>query len=286
MMCSGNKRTASCLRSVWWLALGLLLGGGMARAADEIDATSAAEPTATATTASLTPNSTHGGAVDPFIGLNRGFWWFNYEVLDKPVLRPVVHSYVDWVPRPVRDGVGNFANNFEEPSSFVNNLLIAEFSSAGATLFRFTLNSTVGLLGFIDVADKLGVSRRPMSMSTVLGKAQVEQGPYFMLPAYGPTTLRGLVGSTVDTLYFPWSVMSWPLTWTVRGMDALTGRSRVIDQEPILDNSLDPYQNAKDFYLQHEEAKVRGEPGKQEVYTGDSRSNEADLDQYLNEIDN
>lgn len=283
MTCNGCKPAGVRLRLLWVLALGLWLGGGTAWAAEENSA-SPASSDSQPTYAHTTPNSVHGGTTDPFIGINRGFWWFNYEVLDKPVLRPVVHSYVDWVPEPVRDGVGNFANNFEEPSSFVNNLLLAEFSSAGATLFRFTVNSTVGLLGFIDVAGHLGVERRPMSMSTVLGKAHMEQGPYFMLPLYGPTTLRGLIGRTVDTLYFPWSVMSWPLTWTVRGMDGLTSRTKVIDQEPILDNALDPYQNAKDFYLQHEQAKVFRELGQKEPYAGGS-GNETGLEDYLDEID-
>lgn len=281
---NGCKPAGVRLRPLWLLALGLWLGGGAARASENAGATPEPADSQPAYAYS-TPNAVHGGTVDPFIGINRGFWWFNYEVLDKPVLRPVVHWYVDWVPEPVRDGVGNFANNFEEPSSFVNNLLLAEFSSAGATLFRFTVNSTAGLLGVIDVAEHLGVSRRPMSMSTVLGKANMEQGPYFMLPLYGPATLRGLIGSTVDTLYFPWSVMTWPLTLTVKGMDGVTSRSKVIDQEPILDNSLDPYQNAKDFYLQHEEAKVQGQLGKQEPYAGGT-GNEAGLEEYLDEIDN
>lgn len=64
-----------------------------------------------------------GSAVDPYEPVNRLSWDLNYSYLDRYALRPVVHGYVAWVPQPVRNGVGNFTENFNEANYFVNNLL-------------------------------------------------------------------------------------------------------------------------------------------------------------------
>ncbi len=222
------------------------------------------------------------GSSDPFEPANRIGWSLNYEYLDRYAFRPVVHGYVDWIPAPIRDGVGNFVDNFDEPNNTVNNLLVGRVADSGRSILRFVLNTTLGLLGTVDVADGMGLSRRSMSMSTVLGKATVEQGPYFMVPVYGPTTLRNMIGDTVDGLYFPYGDMSFAMRathWVISGLDS---RSRLVDQEAVLDNSLDPYLSSKDFYLQYEEAKVQEgrAPGK-----SSAAPNDAELERYMDEID-
>ena len=63
-----------------------------------------------------------GGSTDSFPTFNRAMWWFNYDIMDKNVLRPVVHGYVKWVPTPFRTGVSNFVDNLEEPNNIVNNI--------------------------------------------------------------------------------------------------------------------------------------------------------------------
>jgi phospholipid-binding lipoprotein MlaA len=228
-----------------------------------------------------------GGAVDTFETINRASWKLNYEYLDRYALRPVVHSYVAWVPQPVRNGVGNFTENFNEANYFINNLLVGRPADSGVSVLRFALNSTVGLLGFVDVAQDMGIERRSMNMSTVLGKATVTQGPYFMIPVYGPTTMRTLVGDTVDGLYFPYASLGWGPRIGLWAVDGLSKRAKLVDQEALLDNALDPYVSAKDFYLQYEEAKVQeGRPQASHSEAERSQSGEdQNLDQYLNEID-
>ena len=108
-----------------------------------------------------------GGAVDPYESINRLSWELNYSYLDRYALRPVVHSYVEWVPQPVRNGVGNFTENFNEANYFVNNLLVGRVVDSGTSVLRFAVNSTFGLFGFVDVAQDMGLERRAMSMSTV-----------------------------------------------------------------------------------------------------------------------
>lgn len=228
-----------------------------------------------------------GGAVDPYETLNRASWKLNYDYLDRYALRPVVHGYVAWVPLPVRNGVGNFTENVNEANYFVNNLLVGRVEDSGVSVLRFALNSTVGLLGFVDVAQDMGIERRAMSMSTVLGKATMEQGPYFMVPVYGPTTMRTAIGDTVDGLYFPYASMGWGTRIGLWAVDGLSKRARVVDQEAVLDNALDPYLSAKDFYLQYEEAKVQdGRPAASHSATEQAQDGaDGDLDQYLDEID-
>ena len=226
-----------------------------------------------------------GGARDPYESINRGTWSLNYDYLDHYALRPAVHAYVRWVPSPVRTGIGNVTSNINEANYFVNNLLIGRVADSGASVFRFAVNSTVGLLGFFDVAHHMGVDQRPMSMSTVLGKAQMEQGAYIMVPLMGPTTMRGLIGSTIDSLYFPYANLSLGTRLGIAAVDGFSKRARVINQEAVLDNSLDPYVSAKDFYLQYEENKVQNGAKKQATPASKPESSDEALHQYMDEID-
>lgn len=227
-----------------------------------------------------------GGSTDSFPTFNRAMWWFNYDIMDKHVLRPVVHGYVNWVPTPFRTGVSNFVDNLEEPNNMVNNMLLGEAKHSGASLARFSLNSTVGVLGLFDIATDMGIERHRMSMSTVLGKAKVTQGPYFMIPLAGPMTLRSGIGQVVDNLYWPYSYMSSSVTIAKFALTGLDARSKVIDQESIIDNALDPYVTTRDFYLQYEEAKVQGKSAA-DLGTGQNSDPAADaeVEKYLNEID-
>lgn len=241
-------------------------------------------PSTSTETARNAAGTEPGGASDPFEKANRLGWKLNYDYLDRYALRPVVHSYVKWVPQPVQNGVGNFTQNLHEANYTVNNLLVGRVSDAGTSVLRFALNSTVGLLGLVDVASDMGIQRKTMELKTVMGKATMEQGPYFMIPLYGPTTLRGAIGDTLDGLYYPYANMSWSYRlglWMLSGLDA---RAKVVDQESVLDNAFDPYVSAKDFYLQYEEAKVQDGKklsGSKAKKTDDDK----DLEHYIDEID-
>ena len=226
-----------------------------------------------------------GGSTDSFPTFNRAMWWFNYDILDKNVLRPVVHSYVEWVPAPFRTGVSNFVANLDEPNNTVNNLLLGEFKHSGASLARFSLNSTVGMLGLFDIATDMGIERREMSMSTVLGRAKMTQGPYFMIPVAGPMTVRSGIGQLVDNLYWPYSYMTTPVTLAKFAISGLDARSKVIDQESIIDNAFDPYITTRDFYLQYQEAKVQGKKAAAMGSKSDAET-DAEVEKYLDEIDN
>lgn len=217
-----------------------------------------------------------GHAIDTLEVPNRYMWYLNYDILDMYILRPVAHGYA-YLPQGVQNSVGNFFNNLDEINNIPNNLLVGEFAASGSSLIRLAINSTIGILGFFDVASQFGIEHRPMNMATVLGKGKVEQGPFMMIPAYGPTTARDLHGDIIDGL--PWYAVSWPITATKFVVRGIHDRAQLIDQEPVLDNSIDPYIFTRDAYLMYDENKVNP------VQEGEVTDTDDFDDEFLDEID-
>ncbi len=228
--------------------------------------------------------STASDPKDPFEGANRAMWAVNYDVLEPYVARPVVHAYADYVPESVKTGIENLVENFNEPSSLVNHLISGDVKGAGTNLGRFTLNTTVGLLGIFDVAKQLGMERNNLELATVLGRMHIGEGAYVMVPVYGPTTTRELVGDTIDVLYFPYTLLTFPLKVAHWALDGVGTRAKLIDQEPIIDNALDPYSLTKGFYLQYNQSKVDGKAFKPDAQPAKGKE-EVNLDDYMDEID-
>jgi len=216
---------------------------------------------------------------DPFEGFNRAMWDLNYNVLDRHIYRPVAHGYRDYVPVPVKSGLNNLVLNLEEPSSLVNNTLQGKWGWAANAGGRFTINSTLGLLGLFDVADMMGMPRKQDDFNEVLGDYGVPNGPYLMAPVFGPYVTRELASDWVDGLYFPLSELTMWQSVVKWGLKSLHARAAAIDQERLLDNALDPYTFVKDAYLQHLDYKV---------YDGNVPSNQDDdelLDEYMQELE-
>ncbi|GIU46089.1 VacJ family lipoprotein [Shewanella algidipiscicola] len=256
-----------------WSALSLLLlGAPLAAQTPQEDEASAKE---SATEVSIIYNDDR----DPFESFNRAMWDFNYLYLDRYLYRPVAHGYNDYLPRPVKTGVNNFVQNFEEPSSLVNNALQGKWGWAANAGGRFTINTTLGLLGIVDVADMMGLPRKQDEFSEVLGYYGVPNGPYFMAPFLGPYVTRELASDWVDGLYFPLSELTMWQSLAKWGLKNLHRRASAIDQERLVDNALDPYAFVKEAYFQHLDYKV---------YDGDvpvSTDDDELLDEYMKELD-
>ncbi|KDM93089.1 ABC transporter [Photobacterium galatheae] len=225
-----------------------------------------------------TPEST---AYDPFEGFNRAMWTVNYEYLDPYFLRPVSLAYVDYVPSPLRTGLRNFLSNLEEPANMLNSFLMQNPEKAVDHFNRFWINSIFGLGGLIDIASAADISPPgQQSFPDTLGYYGVGNGPYFMIPAYGPVTLREGAGDWVDKLYFPLNLLTF---WQSAGKWALEGmenRAKLVAQEPMLNNSPDPYVFTRDAYIQYKNFRAGGE-----AVESDQPVNEDYLDDYLDEID-
>jgi phospholipid-binding lipoprotein MlaA len=218
---------------------------------------------------------------DPLESLNRTMWDFNYEILDEYILRPTALAYVDYMPQIARIGLLNMADNLEEPSNSLNNLLQGKLDGTFISLGRFLLNSTVGLLGLIDVASEIGLEPREEAFGEVLGKWGLDTGPYLMLPALGPSDVRSSVGDFVDSSYSPIDGLNFYFSFLRMGIKALEGRASVIQQEQTLNSSADPYAFVKSAYFQNLEFKVKD--GKVEK-TEEEAALEDDIDAFLDDL--
>ncbi len=223
-----------------------------------------------------------GNALDVYETPNRKIGWIiNYDLLDKNLLRPVSVAYVTYIPQGVRDCIYNFNQNLREVNNTVNNILVARPVDSSISVGRFLINSTIGIAGCFDVATHMGLERKRMSFDTVLGKWGVDQGAYLNIPFYGVSTYREMIGNTVDVLYFPYSTFqTWAkaILWVTSGVDE---RSRLLDHDDQVTNSLDPYIMTRDFYLMYAESLVN-----EKIKDGaTNQENTEDLDSYMNEID-
>lgn len=218
---------------------------------------------------------------DPLESLNRTMWDFNYEILDEYILRPTAVAYVNYMPQIARTGLLNMAENLEEPSNTLNNLLQGKLDGTFISLGRFLLNSTVGLLGLIDVASEIGLEAQEEEFGEVLGKWGVGTGPYLMIPALGPSDVRSSVGDFVDTSYSPIDGLNFYLGFLRVGIKALEGRASVIQQEQQLNSSADPYAFVKSAYFQNLEFKVKD--GSIEI-SDEEEALEDDIDAFLDDL--
>ena len=139
------------------------------------------------------------GIKDSLEPLNRRMYAFNTQ-LDRKVLYPASRVYSAVVPKPIRKGISNFYNNFNEIPTFVNSVLQLKPGKAVNALGRFVVNSIVGVLGVADVAKNMGMKRDPETMGDTLGHYGVGTGPYLVLPMFGPSNIRDAIGTGIDTV--------------------------------------------------------------------------------------
>ena len=218
---------------------------------------------------------------DPLEVINRPFWTFTWDYVDKYVAKPASEYYTTYTPQFLRTGLYNMALNLDEPSSAVNNLLQLKFSDAAKGTGRFLLNSTIGLLGFYDPASDFGWSGQKEEFGEVLGSYGVGDGPYLVIPAMGPSSVREEVGDYVDGLYWPLAIIDfWPNVLRL-GVLGLEARAGFRDQEQLVNESSDSYEFVKNAYFQNMNHRL---------YDGNppiiiNEDEEAEIDALLEEYD-
>ncbi|WDE15505.1 VacJ family lipoprotein [Acinetobacter schindleri] len=186
---------------------------------------------------------------DPFQPLNRKIYQFN-DVIDRNVLRPVAVQYVEKVPKDVRGSYTQFRNNLGEPWNVVNQLIQGRPARAAKSLGRFTIN-TLTTLGLADPARRLGLSHEDERLGVTLGYYGVPSGPYIMLPLLGPSSVRGVIGSVVDSQARPQKYIlddNDGLYWSDQSLRVIDTRSEILDVEGVLTG--DRYAQIRDIYLQ------------------------------------
>jgi phospholipid-binding lipoprotein MlaA len=150
---------------------------------------------------------------DPWEGMNKRIYNFNYH-FDKAVFLPVVRSYEKVVPEVAQTGVHNFFNNFEDLVTMLNSALQLSPNKFFQSTGRVLVNSTVGLLGLIDVASQMEIPRPEEDFGQTLGHWGAGQGPYLVIPFLGPSNLRDGIGKLPD-FYVQSSVQSEVLSQPV-----------------------------------------------------------------------
>ncbi len=203
---------------------------------------------------------------DPWERYNRHMSDFN-DRFDRALLRPVAQGYVDYVPRPVRDCLGNaFANLYDVPTA-LNNLLQGKAYEGASDLCRVVINSTVGLLGCFDVASKMGLERHDEDFGQTLGRWGAGPGPYFVWPFLGPSTVRDSVGRLVGFYTDPvdYVVAQVRVRNSVWGVRLVDTRASLFPAERVIDGAaLDKYQFIRDGFLQRRRSLVYdGNPPRQ-----------------------
>ena len=198
---------------------------------------------------------------DPYENFNRGVYQFN-DTLDSVILKPVSTGYKAVAPEFAQKGVDNFFNNIRDFITAVNDVLQFEFNNALNDGGRVALNSTVGLLGFVDVHSMSGGERRREDFGTTLASYGWKSSNYMVLPFLGPSTLRDGTGIAVDALLIDplGYINDVRLRNQLMVLRIIASRASLLDASSILDEaSLDPYAFQRDAYLQHRNAMIDGE---------------------------
>lgn len=188
---------------------------------------------------------------DPWEGWNRGVQSFN-DSLDDYVMKPVAKGYQYVTPSFVDKGVTNFFSNVDDVSVAANDLLQFKLLQTGQDIGRILVNTTLGLGGFVDVARHLDLPKHNEDLDQTLGAWGVPSGPYLVLPFFGPSTPRGLVGVAGDTAANP---INWinpiAIPWGTGGLKTVDMRADLLSATKIMDEaSVDRYEFMRNAYFQ------------------------------------
>ena len=186
---------------------------------------------------------------DPFEDINRKIWTFN-EYLDDNIAKPTAEIYTSITPDFIEIGITNFFRNINELDNTANQLLQGKPVYAINDFARFIINTSVGILGFIDIASKLGLERHDEDFGQTLGVWGVSKGPFLMIPLYGPSTPRSLAGRSVSSvLTGTFAIEETDVRIGITALDALETRARYLEVETLIVG--DRYSFIRDSYMQY-----------------------------------
>ena len=186
--------------------------------------------------------------IDPFEPTNRVVFEISDD-LDTMVIRPVAEIYRDVTPRFIKNSVTNFFYNLSEVDTIINQLLQGKIVLAGQDSLRFLINSTIGIVGFVDVATRVGFERHDEDFGQTLGYWGVPAGPYVFLPLIGPSTIRDSFSKPTSWfLSGNLSVSDEEAKIFINLIDAVETRERLLVAEKLIVG--DKYEFVKSVYLQ------------------------------------
>ena len=202
-----------------------------------------------------------------FENTSRAIFKFNMA-FDNAILEPIAISY-NKLPDPIKNSTSNFTSNIGTLLSIPNNLLQGNFNQLGHSVGSFVVNTSVGILGIFNPAEKMGLKPHKEDVGQTLGTYGIGTGCYFVLPILGPTTLRDSLGLIADTFVDPFAhvtIREHELFgasgntldyFTIKGTTAVDFRAdNEVNFDSLEKNSLDLYASFKSLYLQNRENKI------------------------------
>ena len=184
------------------------------------------------------------------------------DTIDIYLMRPVAEGYQFITPDPIDKGITNFFSNINDLFVTINDLLQLKFGQAGSDASRLVINSTIGLLGFFDVATEFGLPKHEEDFGQTLGYWGVESGPYLVLPFFGPSSVRDGVGFVADatmSLNVVYDNMSDAHELGMISLHYIDRRADLLAASNIIDETaLDPYAFIRDAWTQRRQNLVYG----------------------------
>ncbi|MDX1709800.1 MAG: VacJ family lipoprotein [Rhodovibrionaceae bacterium] len=203
---------------------------------------------------------------DPIEPINRAIFDFN-NFLDGLLLKPLAELYGVLLPQGARDSIRNFLRNLATPVTLANDLLQGEMDRAGNTTARFLVNTTIGVGGLFDIAEKQGYPYHSEDFGQTMAVHGVDDGFYLVLPILGPSTARDATGRVVDIFLDPLTYVANNNDWdglglartAVSGIDA---RERNIETlEELKRDSVDFYARIRSLYYQTRQKEISNGEG-------------------------
>ncbi|MEY2842737.1 MAG: hypothetical protein RI920_774 [Pseudomonadota bacterium] len=199
---------------------------------------------------------------DPMEGWNRKVFAFN-ETADAYVLKPLARGYKAVAPEPVRTGLNNVAGNIRDVWSSANLFMQGRFKDGTLSVIRFSVNTTFGVLGLLDMASAMQMDRYNEDFGQTLGVWGVKPGAYIVWPILGPSTLRDSVGLPADWYFSMSTLGSYPREVNVlRVVDVVRIRANLLESGNLIDDvALDKYAFIRDAYRQRRQNLIyEGDP--------------------------
>tara|TARA_Y100001970_G_C13869590_1_gene668339 strand:- start:149 stop:766 length:618 start_codon:yes stop_codon:yes gene_type:complete len=187
---------------------------------------------------------------------------------DDIILEPIAKGF-NKLPQPVKNGASNFTSNVATLLSIPNHIAQGNLKEAGDATASFLINSTIGIIGLANPAEKLGLNAQQEDVGQTLGAYGFGPGCYFVLPILGPTTARDSIGMIADSFVDPFAhitlrekelfgISGNQLDYlSVKGTTAVDFRAEnVANFDSLEKNSIDLYASFKSLYLQNRENKI------------------------------
>ena len=210
-------------------------------------------------------NASQGDISDPLEPINRPIYGFN-SWLDRWLLRPVTKGYDTVTPRWIKFAVNNFFVHWATPVYAANHLLQGGFAPAARQTGRFVINMTLGIGGIIDAAQDARLPREPTDFGITLGKWGAGDGPYLMLPLFGPSNPREGIGLFVDRAVDPINNMdNSSVRDKLRILRIIDRRRQLLGADKAIDEAADPYIFVREAFLQLRRYRITGEEATEEL---------------------